>query len=251
MRPDAYHRDMSTCTTPYDPNSIKQMVDIVDRTRADNGEPTGVSRAQLLSDLTSLQQEVFAPVEPPKQHKATAWDLAEEEDPEPGKRSHIFASALIADDPLAVLESLSRGRSPSELFLLQKRIRSYGLSKHRPVEAGLPELKKTEWNTLSEEEKAAILDHMAHLEHFHRSTERRPKNALDLSIDESLHVLSQIFATQTHFDGIGTDLPYSATSRFVQYACLALEPFLLTTKLSPGGISRRWGRIKNPKFGPR
>ena len=248
MRPHLYHPDMCTGTTLYDPNSIKQMAEIADRARADNGEPKGVSCAQLSSELTKLYQRVFAPVEPPKQHNATAWDLAEEEEQEPGKSSIIFASALKADDPLATLISLSRGRVPTELYLLQLRIKSRARSKRRPVEAGMPELKKAEWINLSPEEKSIIRKHMAHLEQYHRSTERRPKPTLELNIDESLHDLAQIFAEFSHFDSIGTDLPYSATSRFVQFVCLALAPFVPTTKISPGAISRRWGRIKNPKI---
>ena len=232
---------------PYDPSSLELLAQIIDRARTDNGTLSDVSRPELGADLANLSQLFSATTELPEQTKASPWDMIQEEHPLPTRRYKIFAKALTAKDPLAALRKLSRDRSPSELYLLQVRINSRARSKLPSVEKDLPNLKAAEWSDLSQEQQSTIYGHMKHLEHFYRRTESKSLNPMELQINEAVHELAQIFSIHTLFDGIDTDLPYSATSWFVEFVCLALVPFVDLTKLTPDAISTRWGRLKGSK----
>lgn len=237
---------MPTNTTPHDPIPVEQLAEIVDRVRADNGDPTGVSRDQLASDLEHLYRDIFAAEEDPEPSQPTAWDMISEEVPEPARRYKIFKKALDANDPLATLRDLSHDRSPSEFYLLKTRIKSFARSKRPTVEAGLPDLQTADWGALSNEQQKTIRKHLSHLETFYYNTQKRNTDPMENRIKLAVYELADMFARYTHFDGISTDLPNTATSRFIQFACLALAPVVHANKLSPDAVSMRWRRLKGP-----
>ncbi len=231
-------------TFPSDPILLEQLAQIIDRARVDNGVSTNVSRVQMPSDIADLFQEIFATKEAPEGQKPTPWEMIAEEFPTPTRRYKIFAKALAADDPLTTLRFLSRDRSPSEIYILQTRIKSFARSRLPKVEKSLLDLQATEWSQLSEEQQANIREHMAHLETYYYKTQKRNTDPMENRINLAVHELANIFAHHTHFDGIPTDLPYTATSRFIQFVCLALSPVVDITKLSPDAVSMRWRRLK-------
>ena len=134
------------------------------------------------------------------------------------------------------------------LFHLQARINTRALSSLPSVEKELPKLKAAEWNDLSKVQKEMIFLHLMRLEKYYRHKQSRAPNPTELLINEAMHELARIFAIHTHFDGIDTDLPYSAKSWFVQFVCLALTPFDIDDKLKPNTISARWGRLNGSKI---
>ncbi len=87
---------------------------------------------------------------------------------------------------------------------------------------------------------------MSHLETSSYHTQKRNTDPIENRINLAVHALADLFARHTHFDGIPTDLPYAATSRFIQFLCLALRPIASPTKLSPDAVSMRWRRLKGP-----
>lgn len=147
---------MPTETYPRGPIPIEQIAEIIDRVRVDYGDPTGVSRDQLASDLELLYRDIFAAEEEPEPTQQTPWDMISEEAPDPSRRYKIFKKALDANDPLATLRDLSLDRSPSEFYLLQARIKSFARSKRPTVEASLPDLQTVDWTELSSEQKNAF-----------------------------------------------------------------------------------------------
>jgi hypothetical protein len=232
----------------FDPEAFEQLAQIVDRARFDNGVRTGVSRVQLSSDLTRLYQDSFAADIPTLGDDSVHWDMIAEETPTPTRQYKIFAKALIANDPLAKLRTLSQGRSPSELYLLEVRIKSFARSRRATIDQVLPDLKNAAWDALSDGQQATIRKHMSDLETHYYKTQKRNTVPMENRINLAVHDLAELFARHTGFDSIPTDLPYAATSRFVQFLCLALRPLASPTKLSPEAVSKRWMRLRGLSF---
>jgi len=237
---------MDLNNTPYDSNSLELLAQIVDRARFDNRVLTQVPRTDLSSDLTAICQIFSATNEPLEQKVITPWDMIEEEHPPPTRSYKIFAKSLATDDPIESLRTLSRDRSPSELYLLQARINSRASSKRPNIEKGLPTLQTADWSALSAEQQTTTRKHMAHLGIYYYNTQKRNTNPMENRINLAVHELAELFARHTHFNGIPTDLPYAATSRFIQFLCLALRPIANPNKLSPDAVSMRWRRLKGP-----
>lgn len=231
---------------PRGPRRLEPLAQIVDRARAEHDIATKVSRRQLGSDLTRLYRDIFITEEPREQGPSTAWDMISEEFPTPTRRYKIFAKALNAEDPLATLITLSDGRSPSEYYLLERRIKTFARSRLPTIEKGLPGLKSAEWTELTEEQQSNIRKHMEHLNVYYYRTQKRISDPIENQINLAVHELAHIFAVHTHFDGLDTDLPYAATSRFVAFLCLAFAPFVHPAKLSEQAVSKRWRRLKGP-----
>ena len=234
---------MSKNTPPYDARSLEQLAQIIIHARPNNGGPTNVSHPVLLSNLLGLGRIFRAKVKLPEQMEASPWTMIQEEHPLPIRRYKIFSKALDTADPLAALRELSRDRTPSELYLLQVRINSRARSNLSNVEKGIPELKAADWSGLSKVQQLTIRLHIRRLEKHYRRNQSRVPNPKELLINEAMHELARIFAILTHFDGIDTDLPYSANSPFVNFVCLALTPFVNEDKLNPNTISARWSRL--------
>ncbi len=230
----------------FDPEALESLARIMDRARSDNGLRTKVQRAQLSADVADLFQDISVRDAPLKQGGSPPWDRIAEETPTPTRRYKIFAKARVADDPLGALRTLSEDRSPSEFHLLQARIKSFARSRRPTIEKSLADLQTAIWRDLSDEQHATIHKHMSHLETFYYHTQKRNTDPVENRINLAVHALADLFARHTHFDGIPTDLPYAATSRFVLFLCLALRPIASPTKLSPDAVSMRWRRLKGP-----
>ena len=237
---------MTAIAPLFDPEALESIARIMDRARFDNGIRTKVQRAELSADAADLFQDITAMDAPPKQGGSTPWDRIAEETPTPTRRYKIFAKARAADDPLETLRTLSQDRSPSEFHLLQVRIKSFARSRRPTIEKSLADLKTAVWGELSAEQHATIHKHMSHLETSSYHTQKRNTDPIENRINLAVHALADLFARHTHFDGIPTDLPYAATSRFIQFLCLALRPIASPTKLSPDAVSMRWRRLKGP-----
>lgn len=239
---------MDSNNTPYDSKSLELLAEIIDRARPNNGMLTQVSPTDLSSDLTAICQKFSATNTPLEQQGVTPWDMIEEEHPLPTRSYKIFAKALATDDPIESLRTLSRDRSPSELYLLQAQINSRASSKRPNIETDLPKLKTADWNALSAEQQTTIRKHMTHLGINYYNTQKRNANPVENQINLAVHELAELFSRHTHFDGIPTDLPYAATSRFIHFLCLALRPIANANKLSPDAVSMRWRRLKGPSY---
>lgn len=233
----------------FDPDAFEQLALIIDRARSDNGVRPDVSRVQLSSDLRRLYQDSCAAVMPTSGDGSVHWDMIAEETPTPTRRYKIFAEARVASDPLATLKTLSQGRSPSELYLLEVRIKSFARSRRATIDQVLPDLKNAAWDALSDGQQATFLKHMSNLESYYYKTQKRNTDPMENRINSAVHNLAELFAHHTGFDSIATDLPYAATSRFVQFLCLALRPLAIATKLSPEAVSKRWMRLRGLSIG--
>lgn len=230
----------------FDLEALEALARVIDRTRSGNGVGTKVSRVQLSSDLTNLYLDNSATDNPADHSGNTPWDMIEEEDATPTRRYKIFAKALAAADPLGILKNLSQDRSPSELYLLENRIKSFARSRLPTVEKSLSGLQNAKWDDLSDEQHAILRKHLSHLETFYYKTQKRNTDPVENLINLAVHELAELFARHTHFDSIPTDLPYAHTSRLIQFMCLALRPIAHLNKLSPHAVSMRWRRIKGP-----
>lgn len=228
----------------HSPDHTERLALVIDRARADNGVPVKVSRRQLSSDLASLFGAIFSTDDTTEDQTPTAWDMIAEETPTATRRYKVFTKALEAKDPLEALRKLSHDRSPSEMYLLQVKINASVGSKLSNIEKDIPELKTANWNDLPKEQKKRIFRHLLQIESHYRKAQSKALNATGQLINEAVVELADLFAQHTHFDGIPTDLPYSATSRFIQFTCLALSPVDDENKLTPGAVSKRWRRIK-------
>jgi len=237
---------MNSVVFPLDPKTLELLARIIDRARKDIGAPTTVSRDRLSRDLARLYRDGFGTGEAADHDQKKAWDMIAEEHPAPTRRYKLFDEALAADDPLGTLRVLSQDRSASEFYLLGTRIKTFGRSRRPTIENGLPDLKTAMWGDLSEDQQATIRKHMFHLKTFYYSTQKRNTDPVENRINLAVHDLAELFAGHTHFKGMPSDLPYAATSRFIQFLCLALRPIANPNKLSPDAVSMRWRRLKGP-----
>ncbi len=229
-----------------DPAAFEQLALIIDRARFDNGVRFDVSRVQLSSDLARLYQDNLATDEQTKHAGSTPWDMIAEETPTPTRRYKIFAKARVAIDPLATLRTLSQDCSPSELYLLEVRLKSFARSRLATGEQVLPDLQTAVWDELSNGQQATMRKHISHLETYYYKIQKRNTDPMENRINLAVNDLAELFARHTGFDSIPTDLPYTHTSRFIQFLCLAMRPLASPTKLSPDAVSMRWRRLKGP-----
>jgi len=239
-----YYFGMTTDVPLFGIEALEPLARIMDRARSDNGIGAKVQREKLSTDLNCLFQDLPTIDEPIKHDASTPWDMVAEEMPSPTRRYKVFAKALAADDPLRTLRTLSQDRSPSEFYLLKIRINSFARSRRTTVEKSLADLQTAIWADLSSDQQATIHKHLSHLETFYYKTQKRNTDPMEHRINLAVHALADLFAFHTHFDRIPTDLPYAATSRFIQFLCLALRPIAHINKRSPDAVSMRWRRLR-------
>lgn len=226
-------------------------VSAVDLIRLGLNEAAAEAAAQ---EIAELVYAIFSPFDTVAED---VWAVVKAQDPDAATMRRILGDAAEAEDPLTVVAGHREAWA-----MLERHLRPRWSSPGRRRLGHPPELQGQTWASLSETAREEVREALRHLRGFWASRVRRNRPKRE-DLDTFLRELAEIFVVHSREGDRAsrarsplwhrTDVPHSATSRFIQLGELVLEhlPPLPTGehRIAIGertarGLSERWERIK-------
>ena len=222
---------MNNLTKFYDSETLETMASLIER--ASNNKT--ISREALVIELVDLFETI---VGLPESEEALVWSMAEEEEPSNAQLAAVFRDASLVDDPIAAVSSAFMAFARLKLHL-----RSREHSRQYRKDGCRPDLIDKSWSSMSEAERATVLNGIRHLAQYYDSQvpRARPKNN---RLDTALFELAGVFVDFAGLTKHQSELPHSVESQFIQFCTLAAGPFFHRSFTSPEALARRWYRLK-------
>ena len=222
---------MTNLTKFYDSDTLEKMASLIES--ASNNRT--IKREILVIELVDLFETI---VGLPESEEALVRTMAEEEELSDAQLAAVFRDASLVDDPIAVVSSEYMAFTRLKLHL-----RNREHSRQYRKDGCRPDLIDEPWSTMSEAERATVLDSIRHLAIYFKSQvpRARPKNN---RLDTALFELAGIFVSLAELTKHQSELPHSVESQFIQFCTLATGPFFHRSFTSPEALARRWYRLK-------
>ncbi len=247
-RPQCNERRIKDGDLTISENDLDALICIIARASAANVKP--ISRQALSVCLAEIGASLFVVPHVDDDSDQVAieetetWRLATAENPTHRDLAQTFEAALGTSDPLTAVRQVSTAWAS-----LKARLRTKWCSR-RARAAGRPsDLGNLVWADLDVGTRAEVLERIAHLARYHRSFLRRGRPHKN-EIDTFLLEIAELYCRATGATHDIYILPHSAgdgggpSSRFVQFASLALRPYVDPTESSEVAVGNRWKRIK-------
>ncbi len=223
---------MTNLTKFYDSDTLEKMASLIES--ASNNRT--IKREILVIELVDLFETI---VGLPESEEALVRTMAEEEELSDAQLAAVFRDASLADDPIAVISS-----EYTTFTRLKLHLRSREHSRQYRKDGCRPDLIDKSWSSMSEAERATVLNGIRHLAQYYDSQvpRVRPKNN---RLDTALFDLAGTFVSLAGLTKHQSELPHSVESQFIQFCTLAIGPFFHPNLTSPKALARRWDRLKS------
>ena len=224
-------RFLTHLTKFYNSDTLEKMASLIER--ASNNKT--IERETLVIELVDLFEAI---VGLPESEESLVRAMAEEEEPNDAQLAAVFRDARLADDPIAVVSS-----EYIAFTRLKLHLRSREHSRQYRKDGCRPSLIYELWSSMSEAERATVLNSIRHLAQFFDSQvpRARPKNN---RLDTALFELAGVFVDFAGLKHHQYELPHSVESQFIQFCTLATGPFFHPNLTSQTALARRWYRLK-------
>jgi hypothetical protein len=217
----------------YEPAQIRQIMDILIRASGERKISSKMVEQSLLevlhaiglaadgTEVSGLWQEFSAEDEP--SHKADRDG---------------FHQLATADDPFELAQS---DRRLSDLLSRDATLRRFAQQRRKTSNSQAP-IWRGYWGSFSPEEQAEILKSLEASARYHATFIRRGR-VQKTKHDTALLEIADHFLSATGQTIARHHVPYSAESRFIQFAVAALEPVGQYFEVTNSALSGRWERI--------
>jgi hypothetical protein len=216
----------------YDPATIERIVAILGR--AAGGRQ--IDREEVEQSLLEVIHAIGLASDGTEE--SGLWREFSSQDPSHKIERDGLLRLASAEDPF---ELARRDRRLSSLLRSSVGLHRVG-GRWRKAGYSLSSLRKTDWSSLSTGEQAEFRKALEDAASYHARFVRRGR-AQKTRLDTALLDLADLYLSWTEEAIARHQVPYSAESRFIQFAVAALEPVGWYFEVSDAALSRRRERI--------